>query len=155
MDIMMPDGSTRIPIIQRNAGGRQFETVSDLNAFITSLNAAGGIAGTLLPLAPANARFSDGFNSLDVRLSRSFTIGARARFEPMLEVFNLFNVTNVLGTSNVNYSGFANALVRDSQDPSQPGYLTSSHFGQPVSTAGGVFGSGGPRAVQFAARLTF
>ena len=62
----------------------------------------------------------------------------------MLEVFNLFNVTNILGTTNVNYSGFANVLTRDSDDPASPDYLTSSRFGTPVTTAGGVFGSGGP-----------
>ena len=35
------------------------------------------------------------------------------------------------------------------------GYLRSSSFGTPVTTAGGVFGSGGPRALQLAARVTF
>jgi len=73
----------------------------------------------------------------------------------MVEVFNLFNVTNVLGVSKSNYSGFSNVLVRDSNDPTNPGYLRSSSFGQPVTTAGGVFGSGGPRAFQFAARVNF
>jgi hypothetical protein len=73
----------------------------------------------------------------------------------MLEVFNLFDATNILGISNVNYSGFSNVLVRDSEEPGTPGYLRSSRFGQPVTTAGGVFGSGGPRAVQLAARVTF
>lgn len=51
--------------------------------------------------------------SLDLRISKTFTAGDRIRIEPMLEVFNLFNVTNVLGISNVNYSGFSNVLVRD------------------------------------------
>jgi hypothetical protein len=55
----------------------------------------------------------------------------------------------------VNYSGFANVLVRDSEQAGTPGYLRSSRFGQPVTTAGGVFGSGGPRAMQLAARVTF
>ena len=35
----------------------------------------------------------------------------------MLEVFNLFNVTNILGISVKNYSGFANVLVRDAAIP--------------------------------------
>lgn len=73
----------------------------------------------------------------------------------MVEVFNLFDSTNILGTSNVNYSGFTNVLVRDSADPASPGYLRSSRFGQLVTTAGGVFGSGGPRAMQLAVRVTF
>jgi hypothetical protein len=55
----------------------------------------------------------------------------------------------------VNYSGFSNVLVRDAADPADPGYLRSSSFGRPVTTAGGVFGSGGPRAIQFAARVNF
>jgi hypothetical protein len=102
-----------------------------------------------------DARFNDSFNSLDVRVSRLFRLGERLSVEPILEVFNLFNVTNILGVSNVNYSGFQNVLVRDSNDPASPGFLRSSSFGQPVTTAGGVFGSGGPRAFQLAARVTF
>jgi hypothetical protein len=46
-------------------------------------------------------------------------------------------------------------LVRDSNDPANAGYLKSSSFGQAVTTAGGVFGSGGPRALQIAVRATF
>ena len=155
MDIMMPDGQSRIPTLQRNAGGRQFHTARELNAFITQTNAAGGIDGVLLPLVSDSARFNDSFNSLDIRVSRPFQVSARLRIEPMLEVFNLFNVTNILGVSNVNYSGFANVLVRDSDQAGTPGFLRSSAFGQPVTTAGGVFGSGGPRAMQLAARVTF
>jgi hypothetical protein len=155
MDIMMPDGQTRIPTLQRNAGGRQFQSAAELNAFITQTNGAGGVGGVLLPLVSDSARFTDSFNSLDLRVSRMFNLGDRVRVEPMVEVFNLFNVTNILGVSNVNYSGFANVLVRDSEQPGTPGYLRSSGFGQPVTTAGGVFGSGGPRAMQLAARVTF
>jgi hypothetical protein len=73
----------------------------------------------------------------------------------MAEVFNLFNVTNILGVSNVNYSGFSNVLVRDSNNSLDPGFLRSSAFGRPVTAAGGVFGSGGPRAFQFGVRVAF
>jgi hypothetical protein len=73
----------------------------------------------------------------------------------MLEIFNLFDATNILGVSNVNYSGFSNVLVRDSKNSADPGFLNSSGFGQPVNTAGGVFGSGGPWAMQLAVRSTF
>jgi outer membrane receptor protein involved in Fe transport len=155
MDILVPDGSQRIPQLQRNAGGRVFDNASELNAFITQVNAGGGFQGQPLPLVSDSARFSDSFNSVDLRLSRRFLLGERVSIEPMVEVFNLFNVTNVLGFSNVNYSGFSNVLVRDSNDPGDAGFLRSSSFGRPVTTAGGVFGSGGPRAFQFAARIVF
>jgi hypothetical protein len=155
MDILLPDASTRIPFLQRNAGGRLFHNASELNAFIQQVNGGGGINGQPLPLVGANARFNDSFNAFDLRISRVFNFGERARLEPAIEVFNVFNVTNVLGVSNVNYSGFANVLVRDSNDPNSPGFLKSSSFGQPVTTAGGVFGSGGPRAFQLAVRFSF
>ena len=155
MDILLPDASTRIPLLQRNAGGRLFHNAAELNDFIQQVNAGGGINGQPLPLVSSDARFNDSFNSVDLRVSRFFKFGERATLEPAIEVFNLFNVTNVLGVSNVNYSGFANALVRDSGDPNSPGFLKSSSFGHAVTTAGGVFGSGGPRAFQFAVRFSF
>jgi hypothetical protein len=154
MDILMPDAQSRVPAFQRNAGGRLFKSAAELNAAIAALNSGGGVGGQLLPLVSTGARFNDSFNSADVRVSRPFTVW-QIRVEPILEVFNVFNVTNILGVSNRNYSGFSNVLVRDSNSPRDPGYLTSSAFGRPVTTAGGVFGSGGPRAFQFAVRATF
>ena len=154
MDILLPSGQSRIPTIQRNAGGRVFTSAAELNRFIQGVNATGGIDGELLPLVSDAARFNDRFNSLDLRVSRAFAAGP-VRIDALVELFNLFNVTNILGTSTVNYSGFANALVRDSNDPANPGYLRSSAFGTPVRTAGGIFGSGGPFAVQLGARVRF
>jgi hypothetical protein len=155
MDILMPDGQSRVPVWQRNAGGRQFTNATELNAAITQLNAAGGINGVTLPLVSDSAKFNDGFSSVDIRVSRPFAINQRVRVEPMAELFNVLNTTNILGTSNLNYSGYSNVLVRDSDDPTSPGYMHSSSFGRPVATAGGVFGSGGPRALQLSARVTF
>jgi hypothetical protein len=167
MDILLPDGSSRVCELERNAGARQFQTGAQLNAALAQINAAGGSLcpnadpstgfkpRVLLPLVRDDLRLGDNFSSLDLRVSKVFRVGERFTIEPIAEVFNLFNVTNVLGFSNVNYSGFSNVLVRDSNDPSSAGFLRSSSFGQPVSTAGGVFGSGGPRAFQFAARVTF
>jgi hypothetical protein len=167
IDILLPDGSSRVCELQRNAGARQFHTGAELNTALSQINAAGGSLcpnaepstgfrpRVLVPLVREDLKFGDNFSSLDLRVSRVFRLGERWSIEPIAEVFNLFNVTNVLGVSNVNYSGFSNVLVRDSNDPSSPGFLRSSSFGQPVTTAGGVFGSGGPRAFQFAARVTF
>jgi hypothetical protein len=155
MDILMPDASTRVPTLPRNAGGRQFHSGAELNEYLRGLNASGGIDGVLLPLVRDDARFSDSFRSLDLRLSRAFALGGSRSLEAIAEVFNLFNITNVLGVSSRNYSGYANVLARDAQDPASPGFLTSSSFGQAVTTAGGVFGSGGPRAFQLGLRLRY
>jgi outer membrane receptor protein involved in Fe transport len=155
MDILVPGGGQRIPQLQRNAGGRLFHNGAELNAVLKQLNAVGGFGGEPLPLVSDNARFNDSFNSFDLRLSKVFRVGERVKIEPLVEAFNLFNITNVLGFSKSNYSGFSNVLVRDSNDPTSSGFLRSSSFGRPVTTAGGVFSSGGPRAFQFAARVTF
>jgi hypothetical protein len=154
MDILLGDGSSaRIPQLGRNAGGRQFHTGAELNTFLTQLNAAGatnGSLGTPLPLVDSNARFNDTFNSVDLRLSKQFRIREGMVLEAFGEAFNLFNKDNILGVSTTNYSGFFNSLVPDGNNP-----LHSSAFGKPVSTAGGIFGSGGPRAFQLGGKLTF
>ena len=150
MDIMLPDNSSRVPQLGRNAGGRQFHSAAELNAFITQLNAGGGVNGQPLPLVSPSARFSDTFNSLDLRISKDFRLTERFSLQAIGEVFNLANKTNILGISNTNYSGFANALVPDRDNPA-----ISSSFGKPVTTAGGIFGSGGPRAFQLALKLAF
>src|SRR5207302_11311180 len=77
MDILLPDGSSRIPALQRNAGGRLFHTGAELNAFIQQVNAGGGVGGQPLPLVSNDARFNDRFNSLDLRLSKRFRFGKR------------------------------------------------------------------------------
>jgi hypothetical protein len=154
VDILMPDAQMRVPVFQRNAGGRQFKTGADLNRAIDGINQNGGINGDPLPFVNDDLTFGDSFNSVDVRVSRPFSL-RQFRVEPILEVFNVFNVTNILGVSVKNYSGVNNVLVRDSNDPADPGYLRSSSFGTAVNTAGGVFGSGGPRAFQLAVRVTF
>ena len=154
MDILLGDGSgVRVSELGRNAGGRQFHTGAELNAFLTQLNAAGDLNGSLgspFPMVSPNARFNDTFNSFDLRLSREFHLGERFTLQGIGEVFNLFNKTNILGSGNANYSGYFNVLVPDNNNAN-----LSSAFGKPASTAGGVFGSGGPRAFQLAAKLTF
>ena len=101
MDILVPGGGNRIPQLQRNAGGRLFHTAADLNAFISQLNAAGAFGDQPLPLVSDSARFNDSFNSLDLRVSKVFRIREHIQIEPLVEAFNLFNVTNVLGSFKV------------------------------------------------------
>ena len=92
--------------------------------------------GASIPRLTLPARYSFGrsFQSLDLRLSRSWLFRERWRLSLIGEVFNLNNTANLSGYS---------------------GNLASSGFGQPTSRFTQVFGSGGPRAFQLAARTNF
>ena len=155
-DIQLPPdiGGTRIPQLQRNAGGRTFRTGSELNAFINQFN-TGRPLGSQLPLVSDNVKLGDSFQSLDLRLTKTFRFNEHFNIQGIAEVFNLFNVTNIRGVNNVNFSGFQNTLLRDSANSTDPGFLRSSRFGSAIQTAGGVFGTGGPRAFQFAVRINY
>lgn len=83
---------------------------------------------------PASYSFGHSFQSLDLRLSRSFLFQEHWRLSLLGEVFNLYNAANLSGYS---------------------GDLTSPAFGQPTSRFTQVFGSGGPRAFQLGARVSF
>ena len=92
--------------------------------------------GTAIPRVtlPGHYAFGDNFHALDMRLSRSFLMRSRVRVSLIGEAFNVFNASNLSGYS---------------------GDLTSAGFGQPTSRATQIFGSGGPRSFQFAARVSF
>jgi hypothetical protein len=42
------------------------------------------------------------FSALDLRLSREFKLGKSAALEPIVEIFNVFNGTNLLVPQNTN-----------------------------------------------------
>jgi hypothetical protein len=71
-------------------------------------------------------------------------------FSLMVEAFNVLNQTNVRGSTNTNYSGRNISIA-----PYQASAPVQTNFFNPVSVAGGFFGSGGPRAFQLAARFQF
>jgi hypothetical protein len=83
---------------------------------------------------PSQFAFGDSFSTQDLRFRREFPIGDRWRLSLIGEAFNVFNIANLSGRSS-------NLLA--------PG------FGQPASRVTQVFGSGGPRSFQLAARVSF
>ncbi len=83
---------------------------------------------------PANYQLGHMFASQDVRLGRSFVWKERVRLNTFIEGFNIFNVANLTGYS---YN------------------LLDPGFGAPTSRVQQTFGSGGPRAFQLGARLSF
>ncbi|MBI4466599.1 MAG: TonB-dependent receptor [Acidobacteria bacterium] len=144
IDAFVPALNSRLPLLPRNALGRDIGSGAELNQFITQWNTLFVPAGLgpALPLVDPNLDFGDPFNSLDVRVTKSFLWREKHKFELIGEVFNLFNITNIRGFNNTNFSGFNNDI-------------TSPAFNRALRTAGGFFGSGGPRAFQFAFRYSF
>jgi hypothetical protein len=157
IDSFVPLLSSRLPTIRRNGLGREIQSGAQLNAAIDACNAAGfcvdSSSGTPVPLGHVDPgmRFGDDFNSLDLRFTKTFKFTERQNLQFITEVFNVFNITNIRGFNNNNFSGFNNALVNDQNDPTR----IASGFNTPIRTAGGFFGSGGPRAFQFALRYSF
>ncbi|MBL8215423.1 MAG: TonB-dependent receptor [Bryobacterales bacterium] len=114
----------------------------DLRRIVEDYNSRS--AGTTTPTAqvrprlnlPASFGFADTFFSTDVRIGKLILFNNK-RYELNVfgEVFNAFNIANLAGYST---------------DLLQP-----STFAQPASRNTQVFGSGGPRAFQLAARFSF
>jgi hypothetical protein len=154
---------SRLPLLPRNAIGREIKNSGQLNAVIDRWNALPACPGTYPCLAggtlqhvPGGINFFSPFSSLDMRLKKGFQIGERAKLSLTAEGFNLCNETNIRGSSNANFSG-RNISIGPYQPAQngQPAQTVQANFYSAVSTAGGFFGSGGPRAFQFAARVEF
>jgi hypothetical protein len=83
---------------------------------------------------PTDFSNGDSFVSQDLRLTRRIALNESLTLCLIGEAFNIFNIANLTGYSNV---------------------LNQPNYGQPSARVGQVFGTGGPRAFQFGARLTF
>ncbi len=83
---------------------------------------------------PASYEFGDWFSSQDIRLTKKFTWKDRYTLAVFGEMFNVFNIANLSG---YNFT------------------INSGAFGQPTQRQSQVFGSGGPRALQLGARVSF
>ncbi|MFN7992657.1 MAG: carboxypeptidase-like regulatory domain-containing protein [Bryobacteraceae bacterium] len=136
------NGMNGVPL--PGAGYNQFGVnygSADLIKYVNAFNQQ--YAGKLTPLnqkipfltLPSKFDLGEPFNSQDFRVTKTFNLSSeRWRFLIMGEVFNAFNLANVGGMS---------------------GNLTDSGFGLPTTRFSSIFGSGGPRAFQFGARLVF
>jgi hypothetical protein len=148
---------SRLPLLPRNALAREIKNSDQLNKVIDQWNALPSCPGANPcnsggPIAhvPSGINFFSPFSSLDLRLRKNFQMRDGITISLMGEGFNLFNEVNVRGTTNANFSGRDISIA-----PLQTSTPVQTNFYKAVSTAGGFFGSGGPRAFQFAARLEF
>jgi hypothetical protein len=114
------------------------------------LRALGGTFnnGTPIDLAPPNQVGLDSFSNTDVRISKVFSIRERVKIQPMVEIFNLFNVAN--------YDPPGSRL--DSFLTAAPGSINGTTPGNRSNRYGlgsGSFAPGIPRALQFGFRVDF
>jgi hypothetical protein len=153
------DASSYLPGTGAGSIGRSVNSVSKLNELIRAYNsnlshfAAGTLGGDLVdafgdpivPLAelPANTQIGgDSLISQDVRLTKTFRFGEVRRLDLIGEVFNLFNIANLTNITNLE--------LPEAGTPASE--ITTF---RPTQRANSVFGTGGPRAFQFALKFTF
>lgn len=129
------NGGDTLPGLKINDLGRGtgkeklFLLVNQYNANV-AVPSNGLIASIVLP---KKFDFGDNFQSEDLRFSKEIRFKERYAVQGIFEIFNVFNVSNL--------GGYSTTL--------------NSNFGQATTRAGQQFGTGGPRAIQFAARFTF
>ena len=130
-----------------------FKTAAELNARSRRLNAAAASTAIRCRSCATTRTFNDSFNSLDLRVSRPFTLRAASRVEPIARGVQRVQRHEHPRRRREELLGLLErAGARQRRPRAIPGTCASSGFGQPVTTAGGVFGSGGPRAFQLAGR---
>ncbi len=121
----------------------------DLQAAVNYINT--NLAGTMeangatFPhvILPPNYQLGVWFYDQDIRFTKEFTMKERYKLSVFTEMFNILNISNLalsgLGINNL------------SANPATQSFT----LGQPSSRVLQTFGSGGPRAIQFGARISF
>jgi hypothetical protein len=145
-----PSGAYTPLLAVLGKGYSDFLSNAELGRLVERYNAT--VAGQKTPIGttfptvalPAKFQLGDIFSSQDVRVTKIIKIRERIDLRLIGEVFNIFNVSNVTNF-NFNLSG---ALVGTQR-------LPNASFGLPNQRVGQTFGTGGPRAYQIAARLSF
>ena len=125
-----------------------FLSKSDLQSLVDEYNAT--YAGTLTPAGragvslnqrypritlPSDYQLGDTFSSQDLRVVKTIRFADRTDVRLIAEVFNVLNISNL---TNFNYN-----------------LVVPATFGKANQRVGQTFGSGGPRAFQLAARVSF
>jgi Carboxypeptidase regulatory-like domain len=177
-----------LPGTRRGSLGREITDVGALNAAIRNYNRT--LAATLNPRnqrlpygveLPDVTRFDDSFISTDVQLSYVLRLPGRMRIEATAQVFNVFNISNLvgpLGLPSTPFSGILPTLstlpagftltsdggLRDANGNPVLAGVSRLPNGSLITTTFGSFGAvrpsiptgtGLPRAAQFGVRVSF
>lgn len=155
--------TTYLPGTGPGSIGRSIKNVNDLNALITAYNnSIASLPNTTacsfnaalrcdlydqqvfrLGTLPSDTQIgSDSVISQDLRLTKTFNFNEKYRVQLIGEVFNLFNVANLVNVTD---------LVLPVEGTPARAVTTL----RPTQRSTSVFGTGGPRAFQFGARFVF
>jgi hypothetical protein len=110
------------------------QAVDYFNANYAGKKEARGATIPKTPTLPSSYDLGRPTITQDFRLTKTFAVKERYKFQVFLEAFNAFNIANLTGYSFT---------------------LTSAAFGQPTQRSGQTFGSSGPRALQVGGRFSF
>jgi hypothetical protein len=122
-----------IPWDSLNAGTSKAQLAAAVAAYNSSAPAAAKLA------LPANYSLGSPIFSQDFRLTKKFTFRERYQLSITADMFNAFNISNVI---------FGSYTIDSA-------YSASQAFGQPTARVGQSLGQGGARAVQLGARISF
>ena len=116
---------------------------------------------TINPSAPVNCiqLASSGqinnpnFYTTDVRLSWRYSFAERLTIEPMVDIFNVLNRMNGVGTGSDGRGG--NTALDGTLSTASGSINGTTHIPERVGAGSGSFSSGTPRAFQFGIRVSF
>jgi hypothetical protein len=156
--------ATYLPSTGPGSIGRSIKSVDELNglirAFNQNINTLGNTfrCGDLSPTGqcdlqglpvlrlaelPSDTQLGgDSLISQDLRLTKTIAFSERYRLQLIGEVFNLFNVANLVNVNDL-------VLAAEGTPADQITTL------RPTQRSNSIFGTGGPRAFQFGARFNF
>lgn len=174
-----------LPGTRRGSLGREVKDAAALNTLIRNYNLK--VAGSVLPRGarapflieyPDSVKFGDSFMSQDLQVTKVFRIKERVSIDATAQVFNLFNISNLVGAAGLPTSAFTGTLTNVASDSTgKPTGFTLKSDGSLLNAAGnralaGVdrasgfasfsatrpaipTGTGLPRAFQFGLRISF
>jgi Carboxypeptidase regulatory-like domain len=154
------NGSQALPGLPYSSAGLtsgKSELVSAVQQWNSTLAGTKDSKGNTIPtlVIPHDYQFGDPTYSQDFRLTYNLTVKERYHFTILAEMFNAFNISNLSG-----YNFTLDPLAAGCTLTAPGSAFTNCgsqtyNFGQPTQRAFQTFGSGGPRAVQLGAKITF
>lgn len=109
--------------------------------------------GTAYPyiVLPDNFSSGDSFITHDLRVTRVINFSEKIRLNLIAEGFNILNIANLTGyTGSLASAAYIRPTATTAGRPNP-----NNNFGQATNRVSPIFGTGGPRAFQLAARLSF